>query len=36
MFILDNKIWLYKLNIIRTESKMYMYYKNLKHEYSIL
>lgn len=36
MFILDNKIWLYKLNIIRTESEMYMYYRNLKHEYSIL
>lgn len=34
--ILDNKIWLYKLNIICTESKMYMYYKNFKHEYSIL
>lgn len=33
MLILDNKIWLYELNIIRTESEMYMYYKNLKHEY---
>lgn len=33
MLILDNKIWLYELNIIRTESEMYMYYKKLKHEY---
>lgn len=36
MFILDNKMWFYKLNIICMESEMYMYYINLKYEYSIL